>query len=151
MVAAGALLAFGALFLPSSAQQRFRQRPEAGTGVLAWAGDRDSAGARRWLQVAIGLVWVLDAALQYQPYMFSRGFVTGLIEPSAMGSPAFVATPVMSCGQLILHNEVAFNAVFATIQLALGLGLLCRRRVRAALAGTIVWAWRCGRSARAWA
>jgi hypothetical protein len=52
----------------------------------------------------------------------------------------FVAGPVTSAGQLILHNEVAFNAMFATVQLALGLGLMWRLAVRAALAGTIVWA-----------
>ena len=140
VIAGGSLLAFATLFLPSSGQQAFRARPEAGTGLVAWAADRNSAGALRWLQMAIGVVWVLDAALQFQPYMFGSGFVTGVLEPSAMGSPAFVATPVMSYGQLILHNEVAFNAVFATVQLVLGLGLLWRRTVRAALAGTIVWA-----------
>ena len=40
-------------------------------------------------------------------------------------------------GHLMLHNAVLFNAVFATIQLALGAGLLWRPTVRAALAGTV--------------
>ena len=108
--------------------------------IGAWAADRESAGARRWVQVALGAIWLLDAALQYQPYMFSRAFATGVIVPAGAGSPGFVASPVMFAGQFMLHNEVAFNAVFATIQLALGAGLLYRRTVRAALAGSIVWA-----------
>jgi hypothetical protein len=108
--------------------------------IVAWAADRESAGARRWVQVALGAIWLLDAALQYQPYMFSRAFATGVIEPAGAGSPGFVASPVMFAGQFMLHNEVAFNAVFATIQLALGMGLLYRRTVRAALAGSIIWA-----------
>jgi hypothetical protein len=140
VTAAGAILAFATLFMPSSAQQALRERPQAGTGMLARAADRESTGARRWLQIALGLIWVLDAALQYQPYMFSKGFVTGLIQPAGMGSPAFVSTPVMSYGNLMLHNEILFNAIFATIQLALGIGLLWRPAVRAALAGTVVWA-----------
>jgi hypothetical protein len=72
--------------------------------------------------------------------MFSHAFATQVIEPAGAGSPGFVAGPAMFAGQLILHNEVAFNAVFATIQLALGLGLLWRRTVRVALAGTVLWA-----------
>jgi hypothetical protein len=140
VIGAGSALPFGTLFLPSSAQRAFRQRPESGTGIAAWAADRQSAGPRRWLQLGLGVIWLLDAALQYQPFMFGRAFATGILQPAGMGSPAFVATPVMSYSQLILHNPAAFNAVFATIQLALGLGLLWRGTVRAALAGTIVWA-----------
>lgn len=108
--------------------------------IAARSADRGSTGARRRVQIALGVLWLLDAALQYQPYMFTRAFAVKIIEPAGMGSPSFVAAPVTSAGQLILHNEVAFNAMFATIQLALGLGLLWRPAVRAALAGTIVWA-----------
>jgi hypothetical protein len=109
------------------------------TGVRGWAADRDSTGLRRWLQVSLGVIWVLDAALQYQPYMFGRGFVTDIIEPSGAGSPGVIASVVRDAGHVMLHNVVVFNAAFATIQLALGLGLLWRPAVRAALAGTVVW------------
>jgi hypothetical protein len=37
----------------------------------------------RRLQVALGLIWLLDAALQYQPFMFGRGFATDVVLPSA--------------------------------------------------------------------
>lgn len=109
------------------------------TGVRGWAADRDSTGLRRWLQVGLGVIWVLDAALQYQPYMFGRGFVTDIIQPSGAGSPGVIASAVTDAGHVMLHNVVLFNAAFATIQLALGLGLLWRPAVRVALAGTVVW------------
>jgi hypothetical protein len=83
---------------------------------------------------------LLDAALQFQPFMFGRGFVTHVIDPATMGSPAIIANSVTSAGQLLMSHSVAFNAAFATTQLALGAGLLWRRTARAALAGTIVWA-----------
>jgi hypothetical protein len=108
--------------------------------VAAWAADRESLGARRWIQIALGVIWLLDAALQYQPYMFTRAFPTQVIEPAGAGSPGFVAHPAMFAGQLMLHDEIAFNALFATIQLAIAVGLLWRPTVRAALAGSIVWA-----------
>ena len=52
-------------------------------GIAAWAAAQDSTGLRRWLQIGLGALWVLDGALQYQPYMFSRTFVTGIIDPPA--------------------------------------------------------------------
>jgi hypothetical protein len=109
------------------------------SGIAAWAADRDSAGPRRWLQIGMGAVWVLDAALQYQPYMFSRGFVTNIVDPASSGNPAAIAGSVAGAGRILLHDVVLFNAAFATVQLAIGLGLLWRRTVRAALAGTIGW------------
>jgi hypothetical protein len=71
--------------------------------------------------------------------MFGPGFVTKIIDPAATGSPPLIAKAVMSAGQLVLQDEVLFNAAFAAIQLALGLGLIWRRTARAALAGTIGW------------
>jgi hypothetical protein len=109
------------------------------SSIAARAGDRDSAGLRRWLQVGLGVVWVLDAALQYQPYMFSRGFVTNIVDPASSGNPAAIANSVTGAGHILLHAVTLFNAVFATIQLAIGLGLLWRPTAKAALAGTIAW------------
>jgi hypothetical protein len=105
----------------------------------AWSADRDSTGARRCLQIALGLLWLLDAALQFQPYMFSQAFPVKILSSSAAGSPGPVAAPVRAASQLMLHNVVAWNAAFATIQLALAAALLWRPAVRAALAGTIIW------------
>jgi hypothetical protein len=108
-------------------------------GVRAWCADRESAGPRRRLQIALGLLWLLDAALQYQPYMFSRAFATKIISASAAGSPGPVASPVLAASRLMLHNPAAWNAVFATLQLALAVGLLWRPGVRAALTVSIAW------------
>ena len=138
VIAAGSLLAFATLFLPSSSQATLVQ-PDRGNGILAWAADQESRGPRRRLQIALGLAWLLDAALQVQPYMFSRAFVTQTLAPSAIGSPAAVARPAMAASQLLLHNVAAWNAAFATIQLALAAGLLWRPAVKAALAASMVW------------
>jgi len=137
---AGSLAAFATLFLPSSAQRTFVARTEDGGGLAAWAADRESAGTRRLLQVGLGVIWLLDAALQFQPFMFGRGFVTQVVDPAGMGSPAAIANTVNASGQVILAHPALFNAGFATVQLLLALCLFWRPAVRAALAGTIVWA-----------
>jgi hypothetical protein len=140
VIVAGSALAFGTMFLPTSDQRPDHDSAATRTGLAAWAADLESAGRLRWLQCGLGALWLADAGLQCQPHMFSPAFATGTIAPAAMGSPGFVATPVTSYSQLILHSPVAFNAAFAGIQVLLGLGLLWRRSVRAALIASICWA-----------
>src|SRR3954447_25701352 len=81
---------------------------------------------RRHLQIALGFLWLLDGALQAQPFMFTRGFATQVIAPSAHGQPAFVSAPVDWVSTVIAAHPVAWNAPFALVQLLLGAGLLVR-------------------------
>ena len=94
---------------------------------------------RRRLQLTLGVIWLLDAALQYQPYMFSRAFATQTLAPTAQGNPAPVAGSITWSAGLIADHIVVANAVFATVQLLLALGLFWRRTVPAALAASVVW------------
>jgi hypothetical protein len=137
--AAGSLLAFGTLFLPASTQQTLvRRRP--GRGFIAWAADLDSTGVRRGIQIALGVLWLADGALQLQPVMFTRNFATHILMPATMGSPAGVSGPALAFSKLMLHDPAGWDAAFAVTQLVLGAGLLWRRSVRAALAASIGWA-----------
>lgn len=47
----------------------------SGLSLPAWA-------TRRRLAVALGVIWFIDGLLQLQPYMFTKGFVTGIILPN---------------------------------------------------------------------
>jgi hypothetical protein len=155
VAAAGSAAAFATLLFPPAATQTPRSEAEAvtrqatlaersalaGRSALAWAGDRQSVGPRRALQVGLGVIWLLDAALQYQPYMFTRMFPDMMLAPAGMGGePAFVSGPVLGAARLFASAPAVWNALFATIQLALAVGLLFRPTVRAALAGTVAWA-----------
>jgi len=118
-----------------------RRRATAGNRTPALAGPaRTLTTWRRGLQIALGLIWLLDAALQYQPYMFTRAFGREVIAPTAEGSPAFIAGPVSWAARLIAQHPAAWNAGFATIQLLLAVGLLWRPTVRLALAASVAWA-----------
>jgi hypothetical protein len=137
--AAGSVLAFSTLFLPASTQRTLVHRRPDG-GLLAWAAGPCSTGLRRGIQIALGAAWLADGALQLQPIMFARGFVTQILMPATMGSPAGVTGPALAFSRLVLHDPAGWDAAFATIQLLLGAGLLWRRSVRAALAASIGWA-----------
>ncbi len=97
------------------------------------------ASRRRAFQVTLGVIWLLDAALQFQPYMFTRAFVRDVILPTASGNPAIVGRPIIWSGDLMLRHIVIINAAFATLQLLLAVGMFWRPAVRAALAASIVW------------
>jgi hypothetical protein len=116
-------------------------KPEAGADAPSDGAYRSRAALdpRRRLQLVLGGIWLLDAVLQYQSFMFTRAFARMLAE-SAQGNPAFIAGPVTWSARLIDHHVVVMNAVFATIQLLLGLGIAWRPTVRVALGASVVWA-----------
>jgi hypothetical protein len=95
--------------------------------------------ARR-AQIALGLLWLINGALQCQPYMFGKAFVTGVLLPSAAGQPSFIGTPITSIAHLIEPHVALFNVFAATLEILIGLGLLHRPTVRPALTLSLVWA-----------
>jgi hypothetical protein len=94
--------------------------------------------ARRVLQLALAAVWLLDAVLQYQSFMFSKGF-SQMLAGTAAGNPAVIASPITWDARLVAGHPVALNTVFATIQLLLALGIAYRPTLRAALAASVAW------------
>ncbi len=107
--------------------------------------------SQRVLQIVLGLLWILDAALQFQPYMFGRGFVDTFILGNATGQPFVVADLITHVGNFVSPDIAVWNTFFALIQLFIGVGLLFRRTVRPALALSFAWRSASGSSARAWA
>ncbi|SEM18317.1 hypothetical protein [Streptacidiphilus jiangxiensis] len=115
--------------LPDTAAPAHHPAPEAAMTVT-----------RRHIQIALGVLWLLDGALQLQSYMFTSGFAHQIIDPAAAGQPVGVAAPVHWAAHLIAAAPVLTNTVFALGQLALGAGLLWARTARWALAASIAWA-----------
>jgi hypothetical protein len=94
---------------------------------------------RRRLQLVLAGVWLLDGVLQFQSFMFTRGFGQ-MLGAAARGNPAIIADPITWSARLIDQHAVVMNAIFATIQLLLGLGIAWRPAVRLALGASIGWA-----------
>lgn len=95
---------------------------------------------KRGLQLALGVIWLLDGLLQLQPFMFGSGFASQIIAPTGDGQPAWVAAGVHWAVGLINAQPVLLNGLFAAIQLALGIGLLWRPLVRITLVASVGWA-----------
>ena len=97
-------------------------------------------GAQRKLQIALGLIWLIDGALQLQPFMFGRAFVTQIIAPNETNQPGFVAAPITLIAHLIEPRIALFNLVAVAIQVLIGIGLIYRPTVKPALLTSFGWA-----------
>lgn len=91
-------------------------------------------------QVALGLLWLADGALQFQPYMFGKTFVTGVILPASHGQPAIIGAPIAWISGVVESHVMPFNAAAATLQVLIGLGLLYRPAVKLSLLVSFLWA-----------
>ena len=95
---------------------------------------------RRGLEIALGLLWLLDGALQFQPFMFTKDFFADVLGMSSMGLPGFVSTVNLGVADQFMAHPVLFNSIFATLQVALGAGLLWPRTANLARGTSIAWA-----------
>ena len=96
------------------------------------------ADLARMLRLTLACLWLLDAILQLQAFMFGRGFAD-MLRASAPGNPVIVAAPITWNAQVIWHHDVIMNAAFATIQLLIALGIAWRPTLRVALGVSIAW------------
>lgn len=104
------------------------------------AGGRQRPAPARSLQVALGAMWLLDGALQLQPFMFRHAFATQIIEPNAAGQPGIVGEPILWMAHHVASHAVLFNSFAAVVQVLIGIGLIWRRTVKIALLGSFAWA-----------
>ncbi len=92
--------------------------------------------------LVLATLWLLDAVLQLQPVMFTRGpdgFST-MLRATAEGNPAWIAHTITWNASLIARQPVLANTVFACTEFLIGFGIVWRRTCRAALALSVVWA-----------
>ena len=107
---------------------------DGGAAAARW----EPPDARRRLQLALAAIWLLDAVLQYQSFMFTRTFAR-MLAASADGNPVIVAAPITWSARIIGQHAVAANSVFATVQLLLALGIALRPTIKIALGASVAW------------
>jgi hypothetical protein len=97
----------------------------------------------RTVQTVLGLIWLLDGGLQFQSFMYSRGFIATL-EGSGAGQPGWLISTVNWAANIAGSNLTIFNTLFALTQVAIGVGLIVGPTLRGpliryALAGSVAW------------
>ena len=115
---------------------------EPGVEVAAGSPLRDGPEPsleRRDLQqtfrLLLATVWLTDAALQLQPFMFTKGGngFSGMLHGMAHGNPSWIAHTITWNASIVSHQPVLTNAVFAGTQFLIAFGIAWQRTCRAAL------------------
>lgn len=96
---------------------------------------------QRTARLALATVWLLDAVLQIQPFMFTPGAngFSGMIGGLGTGNPGWVARTITWNASIVDHHPVLTNTAFALVQFLIGFGLVNRRTLKPALALSIAW------------
>jgi hypothetical protein len=92
-------------------------------------------------RLALATAWLLDAVLQIQPFMFSRGSsgFSGTLRATAAGNPSWIAHTITWNASIVDHHPVLTNSLFAAVQFLIGFGIAWRRTTRQALVLSIAW------------
>lgn len=96
---------------------------------------------QRTFQLVLATVWLLDAVLQIQPFMFTRGSngFSGMLNSLAAGNPGWVAHSINWNASNVYHNPVVSNSAFALVQFLIGFGIVWNPSLKPALALSVVW------------
>ena len=94
---------------------------------------------KRGIQIALGLIWFLDGALQLQHQMFTSAFATQVIDAAIQGQPRFVTGPMNFGVHLFLMHPAIFNSLFALTQLGIGVLILWKRTRKWGLLLSLPW------------
>ena len=96
--------------------------------------------SRRGLQLALGALWLLDAAFQAEPANFARGYPLNDLAQSVMGGPGWENHLIFAGLRPFDAHWPWWNAAAVALEAGIGLCLLTRRALRPALAASIAWA-----------
>jgi len=108
------------------------------TSLTARARSYFASDPARFMQTALGLLWLLDGALQFQSFMYSDGFVQ-MLAKNAAGQPHWLASSINWGADTLQPQLTLLNTLAALTQAAIGLGLLYRRSAKPALVLSFVW------------
>jgi hypothetical protein len=106
-----------------------------------WRVGRSPIVTARGIQIALGVIWLLDGLLQFQSFMYTHAMVSEVFAPAAEKQWSIVGGPMTTIDNFYGHDLTLWNTLAAEIQCAIGLGLiLSRKTVKPALIVSFGWA-----------
>jgi hypothetical protein len=102
---------------------------------------RQPRDLQRSFLLILATIWLLDAVLQLQPFMFTPGpsGFSGMLHGVAVGNPGWIAHTITWNASIVDHHPVLTNALFASVQFLIGFGLVWTRTRKPALGLSILW------------
>jgi len=94
----------------------------------------------RGIQIALGLIWLLDGLFQFKSFMYTHGIISEVFGPAAEKQPSWVASPMHTFDGFYGRDLTLWNTLAGEVQVAIGLGLmLSRKTVKPALLVSFGW------------
>lgn len=93
---------------------------------------------RRTIQTVLGLIWLLDGALQFQSAMYSKGFID-MINEMVDGQPHWLGSSISWAANISASNLTLYNTLYASIQVLIGLCILYRPTIKFGLLLSFGW------------
>jgi hypothetical protein len=95
----------------------------------------------RAIQIALGLLWLLDGLFQFKSFMFTHGIVSEVFAPAAAKQWSIVGGPMKTFASFYGRDLTLWNTLSGQIQVAIGLALIISRKtVKPALLVSFGWA-----------
>jgi hypothetical protein len=115
---------------------------DVAAGTSLTAAHQDRRDLQQTFRLLLATVWLTDAALQLQPFMFTKGDAgfSGMLHGMARGNPSWIAHTITWNASIVNHHPVLTNALFAGTQFLIAFGIAWQRTSRAALALSVAWA-----------
>jgi hypothetical protein len=125
----------------AEAQQTGKQSCTVNAGISGTDPIRRPRDLQRTFLLVLATVWLFDAVLQLQPFMFTPGpnGFSGMLSGAAAGNPSWIADTITWNASIVNHHPVLTNTLFALIQFLIGFGIVWTRTRKAALGLSIVW------------
>jgi hypothetical protein len=111
--------------------------------------ERDTASPRtlaarlhmspRLLQIALGVVWIFDGLLKFQPHLFRPSFISDVIRPMAVGQPDLIGSTISHMANFLSHEATMWVAIFGLVEIAIGAAMLSPRTVKRGLMASFIW------------
>jgi hypothetical protein len=115
--------------------------PTLASPTMGSSANRPARDLQRTFQLVLATVWLLDAALQLQPFMFTKGGngFSGMLNGLAAGNPGWVARTQTWNASIVYHQPILTDTLFAGIQFLIAFGMIYKRTLKPALTLSIVW------------
>lgn len=94
------------------------------------------------ITLLLGIFWVIDGILQFQPQMFTQQFPLRVLYPLLSGQPIFLRSLIHSGIIIFSSHIIVFNIFIASLQLLIGLILIIpdlKKFINTALYISIIW------------
>ncbi len=91
------------------------------------------------LVIYLGIFWIIDGLLQFQPKLLTSNFITEVIQPTLKNSPSQIEKLSSFLSHIFLLNPIIFGILIGLIQISIGCLIISKKYRMAGLYSSLIW------------